>query len=69
LIICRAYYATRPIAGVYEETNETSFLLEALSLYYDKIPNDHLFKIFIIIDIENYYFFEVVAEKVLISKE
>lgn len=57
------------IAGIYERINETAFLLEALSSYYEKIPKDLQFKVFVIIDIEDRHFFEVVAEKVLISTE
>ena len=57
------------IAGIYEKTDENSFLVEALSSYYEKIPEDHPFKIFVIIDIEDYFFFEVIAESIFISKE
>lgn len=57
------------IDSVYEDVTENSFLSEALALYYNNlIPEHHLFKRFIIIDIEDYPIFEVVAEKISISK-
>jgi hypothetical protein len=57
------------IAGAYEKKEETSFFKDALLLRYKKIPEDHPFKLFVLIDIENNTFFEVIAEKVLVHKE
>ncbi|MBA3957519.1 MAG: hypothetical protein H0X51_03870 [Parachlamydiaceae bacterium] len=61
------------VSGIYEKTKdeslESSFLKEALSLYYHEIPEDHPFKIFVIMDIDDIAFFEVVAESVVVTKE
>lgn len=56
-------------AGLYEQATETPFLLETLSSYYENIPKEQPFKTFVIKDIEGCDFFEVIAEKVLVSKE
>ena len=52
------------IAGIYEKTEDLSFLLEALSSEYVEIPEDHPFKMFVVIDIDDQPVFEVVAETV-----
>lgn len=56
------------ISGIYQKTAETSLLKEALTLYYDKIPLSHPFKTFVVLDIEDVAFFEVVAEEITVSK-
>ena len=57
------------IADFYEIFDESLFLLEALSSYYEKIPEHHPFKVFLMLDIEDHSFFEVVSEKISFSKE
>jgi len=56
------------IAGLYEKTNEKTFLEEILSRYFVKIPEDNPFKIYVILDIEDFVFFEIVAESILVLK-
>ncbi|MGC1877910.1 MAG: hypothetical protein WA347_05265 [Rhabdochlamydiaceae bacterium] len=56
-------------AGVFEKTDEYLLLNEALDLYYEKLPETHSFKVFVIIDIEDFPVFKVVAEEVNVVKE
>ena len=51
------------VEGVFKQTGESPFLDEALSLLYEEIPPKHPFKLFQIVDIYEFPFFEVVAEK------
>jgi len=50
------------------ENTKGSFLNEALSLYYETVPSNHPFKLFQIIDISDFPFIKVVAEKVTITE-
>jgi hypothetical protein len=51
------------------ELNDDIFLKEALNLRYKKIPLNHPFKLFAVIDIEKNPFLQVVAERIEIIKE
>jgi hypothetical protein len=62
------YYLCNFISNIYEETVETPFLKEALSLKYKDIPPDLPFKEYLILDIEDTPIFQVVAENVKIIK-
>lgn len=53
--------------GIYEKTND-EILLNALKSHYEKIPQNHNFKIFIILDIQDEPIFEVISEEVIIKK-
>lgn len=55
--------------GIYEKSDELSLLNEALSLYYEKTPKTHPFKVFAMTDIEDFVFLKVVAENVVVTKE
>lgn len=57
------------VAGLYEKTNESSYLEEILSRYFVKVPEDNPFKIFTMLDIEDFIFFEIIAENVLVLKK
>ena len=57
------------VLGVYEKGDEELILNEALASYYEKIPESHPFKVFVIRDINDTDFLKVVAEKVFITKE
>lgn len=50
------------IEGFYEIGDDFSFLNEILEEYYEKIPQDHPFKVFVIRDINDDDFIKVVAE-------
>lgn len=56
------------VSGAYE-INDESLLTESLSLYYEKPPEKHPFKVFGIKDIDDFLFFKIVAEKALVLKE
>ena len=56
------------ITGVYEKKEPTLFLEELISLYYEQPPKNHKFKTFIIVDIEDNVFFEIVAEQATVLK-
>jgi hypothetical protein len=55
--------------GLYELSNTSSFLEEALSKEYIEIPLDHPYKLFQIEDINDFPFIQVVAESVIVIKE
>lgn len=58
------------IDNVYEDVSGNSFLLEALALHHNNlIPEDHFFKKYAIIDIDDCPIFEVIAEKISISQD
>lgn len=57
------------IVGIFEKTNTSASFLETLSLYYEHIPKNHPFKEFVVIDVEDSVFFEIIAEKVSVIKE
>ncbi len=57
------------VSYVCEITEKNSVLDEALALRYEKIPNDHPYKLFQIIDIDDVPFIEVVAEGAQAFKE
>lgn len=54
--------------GIYEFSNHSSFLQEALFQEYGYIPVDHPYKLFQIEDIDNFPFIEVVAESISILR-
>lgn len=57
------------VDGLYERSEKkTSILLEALALYYEKIPKNHPFKTYVLLDINGISIFEVVAEGILVTK-
>jgi hypothetical protein len=56
------------VSGIYEKLDDSPFLDEALSRYYQEIPQDHPFKVFIIEDIEDFVVFEIVAEEAVVTK-
>lgn len=57
------------IEDIYEGVNDSAFLLEVLQRHYNKIPVKHTFKNFIILDINDTPIFEVISEKVIITKK
>lgn len=57
------------IANIFQVVEPSNFLNEALSENYEKIPNDHPFKLFQLEDLNDFPFIQVVAESVQVSKE
>ncbi len=57
------------VSGVYEKNEQNEFIKNALEIYYVKVPENHPFKLYAIMDIEDNCFLEVVAESVEIYKE
>ncbi len=57
------------VSCAYEMPDNDVFLKEAISMYYEKIPNRTLFKLFVIRDIDDVDFMKVVAEKAIVTKE
>lgn len=56
------------LSEFYEISNDSPFLLEVLSRYYEKIPQNHPFKVYQIIDINDLPVIEIVAESVSVQK-
>ena len=52
------------IQDLYQLTDDPPFLRKAMSLIYEKIPDVHPFKLFQLIDINDFPFIEIVAESV-----
>ena len=57
------------VSGAFEKTDPSPLLNEVLSRYYEKIPTAHPFKLFILEDIEDFIFFEIIAENSYAVKE
>lgn len=55
------------VSGLFETKNST-YLQNSLSFYYEKIPQNQPFKSFVISDIDDFPLFEVIAEKVIVTK-
>lgn len=54
--------------GIYEKDEGGEFLKEALSLCYEKVPENHSYKLYEIRDQDDFPFFQIVGEKVSVQK-
>lgn len=56
------------VSNFFQIQDETPFLIEALSREYEKIPSSHPFKLYQLLDINDFPLIEVVAESVKVEK-
>ena len=68
-IIQFSYKIGSRIQDLYEILESTAFLQEALEREYEKIPDDHPYRLFQLEDIDDFPFIQVVAESVEVMKE
>lgn len=68
-VIQFSYKLGSSVSHIYEITAKNPILDEALSFWYVKVPSDHPYKLFQIIDIEDFPFIEVVAERAEVVKD
>lgn len=57
------------VSGIYENTERSELLNEALKLYYENIPEDFPFKEFLILDIDDKPIFQVIAENINVIRK
>ena len=57
------------IQGFFEHTGSSPFLDEALRLKYERIPENHSYKLFQMLDISDFPFIEVVAQSATVTEE
>ena len=62
-------YKIGDLGATIYETHEGQILKHALSQYYENIPQNCPFKLFQIMDIQDFPFIEIVAESVTATKE
>ena len=55
------------IENIYE-TNNSHLLNEIVSKYYEKVPPHHPFKLFMVNDLEDFSFMQIIAESLNITK-
>ena len=57
------------VSDAYEILDNSPTLNASLSLKYEKIPSNHPFKLYQIVDIQDFPFIEVIAEKTTLFKD
>ncbi|MDB6081210.1 MAG: hypothetical protein JWO53_482 [Chlamydiia bacterium] len=63
-----SYKMSYGMTGVYEVLEDSAVLEKALSLKYEKIPLNHGFKLYQLIDSDDFIFFEIVAQAATATK-